>query len=367
MRYPIHNKKAYCLLFIVDTFLTCVFFWKREKKIPLPIKILISNTAHLGDIILSTSLLSLLKNAFPHVTLGMVVSSASAVVIKNHPLVNHIHICDHWKTNRSSLSIFKKYTLYRKSHRKTLSEIKKVHYDVVLDVNFHFPNLAFLLWKANIPLRLGFASAGFGPLMTHTLPWQAEDVPVIESFFRLASILGKMDPSYLKPNLSKVFHKKENTIVIHPGTGDPRKKWPVHKWRELTQILSTRGYRLLFTGKGIEEKQEIQEITKEIANTQDLSDSQSWEDFVETIANATLLITVDSAAAHIAACTKTAALVISTRINPLKMWSPQGKNIHLIYRSPPCASCLKGCASMHCIQEISVSEVLKNFCVKKFG
>ena len=72
MRYPIHNKKAYLCLLIVDTFLASIFFWKKKKELTPPQKILICNSAHLGDIILSTALLPLLKNAFPNAILGMI-------------------------------------------------------------------------------------------------------------------------------------------------------------------------------------------------------------------------------------------------------------------------------------------------------
>lgn len=195
-KYLIRNRPANLLLTCFDFLLsiTIGLFIKKHRAIVPPSSILLSNTAHLGDIILSTAVLPALKKAFPDCKIGIVLGSWAKPLVKDHPYIDCIHTVDHWKTSRAPLSFYKKYLLYRKSYRKALHEIKARNYSISVDLCFHFPNLAPLMWRAKIPSRIGFATAGCTPLLTHPTAWIYKDQSVVDYFLDLLNVIRPMAP-----------------------------------------------------------------------------------------------------------------------------------------------------------------------------
>src|SRR5690242_12990512 len=69
-----------------------------------PKRILVVNGAHVGDVVMSTAVLGALRSAYPASEIGFVAGSWSKMVVTNHPMVDFVHVVDHWKMNRSRRS-----------------------------------------------------------------------------------------------------------------------------------------------------------------------------------------------------------------------------------------------------------------------
>lgn len=80
IEYPIQNKPAKHLLSLVDRFLSP--FSKVPKPIPPPKKLLLCNGTHLGDVILTTSLLPPLKSAYPDLQIDILPTSGNLFLPK---------------------------------------------------------------------------------------------------------------------------------------------------------------------------------------------------------------------------------------------------------------------------------------------
>ncbi|MGI4787757.1 MAG: glycosyltransferase family 9 protein, partial [Janthinobacterium lividum] len=199
----------------------------------LPHRILISNAAHLGDVIVATSLLPALRSAFPQVEFGFLIGSWSQPVLQDHPLVRNIHILDHWMQNRASVSKWEKWRIYRRTRAKALREIKAAQYDIAIDLYWNFPNTLPLLWQAGIPIRAAFGSAGFGPLATHCVELSDINQHISERCRTLLRRLGvgeqslsKMTPilppvtDEVKVQLDDELHRagmhSSDFLVFHP-------------------------------------------------------------------------------------------------------------------------------------------------------
>ena len=171
-KYLVQNPLANAFLRCVD-FLLSSFPRKRNTPIPqMPKSILVSNLAHMGDVLIMTSFLAVLKRLIPDVKIGVVVGSWSLPLVKNHPCIDRIHIVDHWKLNRSSAPKWKKIVHYFKTKKTAVHEIRNEKYPIAIDSYSFFPNSIPLLWQAGIPVRIGYISGGFGPLLTHPIPWK---------------------------------------------------------------------------------------------------------------------------------------------------------------------------------------------------
>ena len=360
-KYLIRNPLANGVITLVDA---CLWLWrlgtKRHGNIPLPQKILISNISQLGDVIMMTSLLPALKKALPEVKVGVIVGSGAEQLVHGHSLIDHVHFLDHWKVARSSLSRWDKIKRYRDMRLTALKEIQDVHYDCALECCYYFPNTIRLIDRAKIPVRIGFTSGGFGPLLTHPVQWTNRLQSAAHHFADLLSLITPIDRTFLKPTLpliscSSILPPK-TYLVIHMGSGNPIKEWPTEHWHLLCQKLTADGHTLAFTGKGEKEAHAIHSVIQDLPRCINLCDRLSWEEFIALIKEAKLLIGVDTGPGHIAAATATPSVLIYSGINPIQHWSPFSPTAHILMHPMPCYPCYKmnGCTAMECVRNVSV-------------
>lgn len=354
--YLIQNPLANYLFRQLDQILSLL---KIEKDFPIktPQKIILSNIAHLGDVVLMTSLLPVLKKAIPNIKIGVIVGSWSESMVKNHPLIDHIHFFDHWKVARNSSSLLKKMIKTSAMKSRLVTELKKEAYDIAVECSFHFPNTIPLTYRAGIPVRLGYISGGFGQLLTHPLPWLPNQGSVANYMLTLIQKFITVSDATLKPVLPDTPSLKipKPYIVMHMGSGDAIKEWPLEKWKELAQKLSQDGHFLVFTGKGEREAKMIQEVSCGL----NLCDKLSWTECISLVRDAQALISVDTGIAHVAAAFNTPSVLIFNGIHPLDLWRPLNPNAHSITHPVPCAPChrARGCSAMSCIKNVSVDAV----------
>lgn len=363
-RYLIRNPIANIALHMIDAALFCLPR-KRHFNIPRPRRILISNIAHIGDVVMMTALLPVIHEALPDVEIGVIVGSCSKPLLEDHPLVQKVHILDHWKLyGRKG---------YLKRFKQTLEEVKTQNYDVSVDCCYYFPNTAYLNYRAKIPVRIGYTSGGFGPLFTHPVQFVNRLQTTAEHFAALVSLITRIDYTLLYPNLPKNWNlgdakapglsncKPENYLVIHMGSGVWFKEWPLEKWRELSHELVKRGHRLVFTGKGEKEAQAVHKVMEGLDHCEDFSNQLSLNECVSLIQRARLVITVDTSMGHIAAATKTPSISIFSGFLPIEHWHPKSDKAKvLIHKDLPCYPCYtKGCSTMPCIRNVTVRQVLQ--------
>lgn len=356
MKYPIHNKLAYFFIACTDWLLKrCVA--KKNSPISIPQRILICNTAHLGDVILTTTLLPVLRKVLPHAHISMLVGSWSQPLVENHPLLNDFHLIDHWKTSRRKELMIVKIARYLIMRRKVRKELRR--YEVAIDCGLHFPNMAPLLRSARVPTRIGFASAGFGPLLTHALPWNPlNNRSVVEAFVSMLELLPiQVDHKLLFPTIPVSLPNPQTYIVIHMGSGNAYRNWPESNWKTLAHRLAQEGKHLLFTGIGEEENQAIECVIAHLPQAENLCGKLSWQQFTTTIQNAALLIATETSAGHIASAVCTPAVLLYTGIHPINLWKPHGNKQTILTKPMPCSPCLKGCKAMTCVRTLSVDTV----------
>ena len=338
-----------------------------------PRRILVANGAALGDVILATAVLPVLKSAYPAADLGMLVGSGSKPVLANHPLLRWVHTVDHWRMDRSDRTAWAKWIRYWRSRAAALREVRSVGYDAAIDLYYFFPNSILFLWQAGIPVRVGYTSAGLGPLLTHPTRWQLRDCSVVDYHADLVRRLGvpeshfaKLAPSLPHPttNASRGhfsgLDSNDEYLVLHIGTGFAIKEWPVEKWRSLVARLANGGRRLVFTGAGSKEVKIVERVLENMPNCVNLCNALNWSDFVSVIAEARGVLGVDSVAAHVAAAVGTPCVVIAPGIANRWHWRPRSKDCAVVTQTVPCSPCYRqyGCAEMECVRSISVGAVL---------
>lgn len=387
-KFKMTQRTKYLIRFIIYVSLkvvdySCSIITKKNPihLIPKPKKILLTNLAHMGDVINATSVLSILKQEFPESQIGFVVGSHSKDLVKDHPLVDLIYVVDHWLLNRSANSLFKKLSCYISSYRLALKQIKGEGYDLCLDLYFYIGKASSLAYRAGIPIRIGYnmrvgrdKSCG-GNLLTHRINFSNKEQHITEYYKDLLSFLP-INPKHLeklRPQLKHINHSTfvplsnnyflsaKNYIILHPGTGASYKEWPLNYWKDLIFYLKELNYKMVITGKGVSEMkiaQALCEVDKSIVN---LVNKLDFLQLRALIQNAKLLIGVDSLAGHLASELDIDSILIYSGICTLKEWAPKSDNTSTIQARLPCFPCYKGtgCKTMDCIKKISPEVVFK--------
>jgi lipopolysaccharide heptosyltransferase II len=119
-----------------------------------PARILIIDTAWLGDVIFSTSLIGSVSATWPRSELHVLVAPRGEAILQGHPLVHRLWVYDKHGAQKSAGSLWK---LGR--------ELARVKFDVVLNAH---PSLRsrLLTWLTRAPARVGYS--GFLSAFCHT-------------------------------------------------------------------------------------------------------------------------------------------------------------------------------------------------------
>ncbi len=349
-----------------------------SSKLPYiapPKSILLANGAHIGDVVISTSLLPILKHAFPGIKVGFLMGSWSKMVLENHPLVDRVHVIDHWFASRESKPMCYKILNYLQQRRDVIHEIKKEHYDVAVDLRLWFPDLTGVLYEAKIPYRIGYDRLGSAPLLTHVLNfrpgrkheaiWQAEllrFLPIAEESYAFqrqslppGDVKCKAEVKALLGGDSKRYR------ILHVGSSQQNREWPKANWQALTQRILQENCLLVFTGKGQYEKHLILEIIDGVPNCLDVCNKLSWDGLVELVKGAELVYCVETSVGHIAAAVGTPGVALYGGTVDPSHWKPYSDQCVLAYAPLACSPCFrkKGCKTMDCLRELSVDAVFE--------
>jgi ADP-heptose:LPS heptosyltransferase len=375
-KYLVRNPALNRLLSATDRLLGLLPSPRRAPRKEAPRRILLANGAHLGDVLLSLSLVPILRDAFPQARLGFLAGSWAQGLLKGHAELAWVHYLDHWKLNRSPVSLGEKLRRHSQTRRRALREIRACRYDVALDLYYYFPNSIPLLWQASIPCRIGYTSGGFGPLLTHALDWRLRDQHVTDYQMDLLHLLdvpanhlhwrapalaaGKEQlPRQLLAGLARAGIPPAGYVVFHLGTAAALKEWPILRWRQLAMRMNAEGRALLFTGSAGREWQNAQQVSAGLKLCVNLCGGLNWQEFVEVLRQAELLVGVDSVAGHIAASVATPCVVISSGIANLAHWKPRGAPCRVLSHPVACAPCYRsrGCEGMECVRQVRVGQV----------
>jgi len=376
--YSIRNPVANRVLRILDAVLRLIYRHRVPPTIPADVRrILISNIAHLGDIIVATSVLPALQDRFPGVEFGFLVGSWCVPILEGHPLVARCHVLDHWMHTRAKVPFREKWRIYQRTRTKALREIKAVKYDLAIDLYWNMPNTLPFLKQTGIPIRAGYGSAGFGPLATHCLELSESRDHISERHRKLLALLSVENHSLslMQPVLSPVSAemqgqmaerlrkfgiKLRNYIVFHPGASTPLKEWPEERWRALAIHFTKAGHNIIFTGHGVVEEAMITRVMASLPGCVNLCGRLKWSSFVCIIQEAQLLVSVDTVAGHIAGAVGTPSQVLTIGRNPY-LWKPMGGRSQMLMAPVPCAPCHRnyGCAGMECMRDVTVEHVIQ--------
>ena len=343
-----------------------------------PKRILVLNGAHIGDIVISTSILGILRSAYPNAEIGFVTGSWSQMVLKDHPDVDFIHRVDHWLLNRSEQKLVSKVRQYQKTLTLALPEIRAIEYDLALCLyTYNHADFMDVAWLAGIPVRLGFQRSLYASLATAVT--EVPKNPFLTQSAVQAAVLGPLalDPAHFQKRLATLPESTDGAIrevctlldasrikdaaycVIHMGSGALNRELPPQFWREVAETLA-KSSTLVFTGRGERETSNVAAAISGLANCINACGRLSWDGFVAAVRYADVVYGVESMAGHVAAAVGTPCVVAYTGTGGVACWRPESDKCTVFTNHLPCAPCAnpRGCNDMSCLRSVSPQDLL---------
>ena len=374
-RYLAHSPWLAAYLGATDAVLSGVHMFARRSA-PQPgriQRILIAVGGHLGDAIIATSTIELIRRARPDAELGLLTPSWCVPVFADDSRFAWKHTVDHWRLNRSPGGAGAKIRRYRQSAANAIDELRGIGYDAAFDLYPYYPNMAGVLRESGIPIRAGFVTGGRGSYYTHPLAWVDDRVHVAEKQARLVrSVLTDVAvdtplPSAI-PTLSDAKGRDLRGVgtrfaILHPGAGVHTKDWPIERWQTLARELASRGVSVVFTGAGDAECRRCDALAKEIPGSMSLAGTLDWAGLTRLVEAASVVVSGDTSVAHLAAALRTPNVVLYSGINPISEWRPLNHPdvpMSTLTEDVPCAPCFRGCGcpTMECVRGIAVERVV---------
>jgi len=198
-------------------------------------KILVVQTAFIGDVVLATALVESLHQQYPQAAIDVVVRKGNEPLFNEHPFINELIVWD------------------KKQHKylNWLSILKKIRakkYDVLINVQrFAATGLWTVLSSANT--TIGFDKNPFSFLFTHKVKHDvsAGEVHEINRNHKLTESLGALKPYMPKLYPTKSDYEKvkqyqaEKYITIAPASVWFTKQFPLTAWVSLINELKFEG------------------------------------------------------------------------------------------------------------------------------
>ncbi len=207
-------------------------------------KILVIQTAFIGDVVLATSLIENLHQQFPEVKIDILVRKGNESLFQSHPFLNQVLVWD------------KKNNKYQ-NWLGLLFKIRSRQYDVVLNAQRFAATGAWTAFsKAKI--KIGFDKNPFSFLFTHAVVHQFSEKgqheidrnhQLLSSLFVTKVAMPKLYPT-AADELAVSSYQQLPYLCIAPASVWFTKQFSIEKWVDLINELPFKGPIYLIGGPG---------------------------------------------------------------------------------------------------------------------
>jgi ADP-heptose:LPS heptosyltransferase len=284
---------------------------------------------NMGDVIMMTPALRALKQTLGcHITL--LTSCMGSLITPYISYIDETLIYDlPWVKSNNSI--------HGKACIELIEKLKTLHFDGAIIFTVYSQNplpAAMLAYMANIPLCLGYCRENPYELLTDWLPDKEPYSFVqhqVERDLRLVAHIGAVtNDECLSLNFDKIAFDlvkiklraagvdiNRPYIIMHPGVSEVKREYPVALWIETAKrFYKNTGKQILVTGAA--NQKSLTDNIKEAAGEGIFSVAGLFniEEFIAVIANAQLLVSVNTATIHIAAALNIPSVVLYALTNP---------------------------------------------------
>lgn len=340
-------------------------------------KILVIQTAFLGDVILTTPLIKKISEFFPLAEVDVLTTPEGGNILRNNPHIKEIITYDkHWSES-SFFSLLKK-----------ARELRKRKYDIAFLPHRSFRSglLAFLSGATE---RIGFKGTLASFFLTRSVIRDLSKHEIARNLSLLEPLFGTVEP--VPPEL---YPSKEDFIVVReklkdivkdqfgwkvifaPGSNWATKRYPRVYFAEVGKLLLDAGVKYILLIGGQEDKRICEDIKNRIGNRAvNVAGLLTPLQSCALMTMCSLLISNDSAPLHMASAMGLPTVGIYGPTTPRFGFGPYGKLVKVMEVELDCRPCSphgpRVCPLGHhmCMRNISphdVADAALDMLVKRF-
>jgi len=340
-----------------------------QKDINIAMRILVTRTDRLGDVVLSTPAIKALRQRFPEAHIAFMVRPYTREIVAGNPYLDEVIIYDKYGKQKSLLNTLRFALKLRK---------KKFDLALMLHPTSRVHIISFI---AGIPRRIGY-DRKFSFLLTDKFAHNKQKGEFHESEYTLGLLsmvgINTTDKTLFVPvnpaKLEKVEHifKKFDldngspVIVINPGASCLSKRWDPHNFSvvadELVRIYNAK----IITVSDKANEKNVETMKENMTHALvDLSGKTTLGELAAVLSKSDLLISNDSGTIHIACALGVPTVSIFGRKDPglsPKRWGPLGKSCVVLHKDVGCKRCFAhNCKiGFKCLEAIMPEEVIKS-------
>ncbi len=291
---------------------------------------IIYQTAFIGDIILSTSLIKTIKDVDPSSKIIFITTPVGQSIIHNNMLIDNILVYDKKGKDRGVAGFFsivndvkgiigKDESVYLSLHRFVRASVAGYLIRSKIRAGFKDSALSFL-YNRKIPYEFGIhdiernfniLKAAISDELNNQDPEKPELFPSEEDFLRVRNIIQDK------------FATDSRIVSIAPGSVWQTKRWPIEHFLKLIELLSSNGINSILIG-GKEDREICDTLTSE--GVLNLAGDLTLIESAAAISLSRGIVTNDSAPLHMASAMNIPTIAIFGSTTPFLGFGPLADN-----------------------------------------
>jgi heptosyltransferase-2 len=288
-------------------------------------KVLIIQTAFIGDVVLATPLIEAVHNSFPDARIDFLLRKGNEGLLSNHPLLSKVLI---WNKKEQKT----------KNLLQLISQVREQEYDAVFNAQRFFSS-GLITARSGAKYTAGFdknpLSFTFSKKVAHHISEKGRlheterNLQLLEDFIEQPKANMKLYPQ--KVDIENVADYKDKPyIVIAASSVWFTKQYPVIKWVELVAALKDQ-YRIYFIG-GPGDILQADEIIRQskAANCVNLCGQLNMLESAALMQDAKMNYVNDSAPMHFASAVNAAVSAVFCSTVPAFGFGPRSEHSHII-------------------------------------
>lgn len=316
-------------------------------KNPIPHSILIVRLSAIGDVIMASSLIPALKQAYPEARLSWMTAEGNLPLLRHNPRLSKVIP---WPTHAAQKALKeRRYGVLAREFLRTLRGVREDQYDWVIDVQ---GLLKSGIWTrlARCDWRVGLGSREGSQFFMNRVVNRHSDIDTIGIEHRLLlEALGhpmrefRMDiavPSDAVESTRSLLSDagiRSPFAVLAPFTTRPQKHWFNDRWKELAARLSAERGLLPVVLGGPADASVAAELCSETTRMVSLAGRTSLIQVAAVMQQAALVVGVDTGLTHLGIALRRPTLALFGSTRPYL--DPDFAQARVLYEPMACSPC----------------------------
>jgi ADP-heptose:LPS heptosyltransferase len=312
------------------------------------LRILLSRTDSIGDVILTLPMAGWIKQHFP---------TASVFFLGRTYTKEIVALSEH-------VDGFVNYDdLLKLSQEQAAQQIRDLQLDVFLHV---FPQsaIAKLAKAAKVPLRVGTTNRLYHWLTCNKLIRLSRknsnlheaqlNIKLLSfllhktdiSLSEMASLYGFTKIPSLAPEFAALIPSKKTTVILHPRSKGSAREWGLNNFSKLIERLPAEKFQIFISGtqQDAESMPEFLQTCNALTQVTDITGKMNLQQFVAFIFSCDALVAASTGPLHIAAALNKKAIGLFSSRRPIHpgRWAPLGAQAVALVNDQNCTTCAAG-------------------------